>query len=646
MKPHIVNLSCLTHPSASTPSLAVALVLAFSVPVFAQGPINGFPIDWSDSHVIYLPSAYYQNPQNVAKDPRFLRRLYAKQREATSGALLSSEVHGDKKGPPPPPPGRPFHVDWAVSLGTSNVAQNMSPAKYSFVTNGTPSCSDWVVFGLNIAGSTTTGSSQANLIAVNNLYGTANGCSSSPKVMFAYATAGPIATSPVISFNDSGAQVAFVDNESGRATLRIVKYSTATGNGTAAAAPVAYPGTGTEVHLQYSSMTNTNSSLYVDYTHDAAYVGDDGGNLYKISPVFGGGTPAQIWKATLAGTLTGPVLDQIHGVVLVGSGNGNLYSQNASNGGTAATALSVGNGSTYGIIADPPVIVTGTTTYAFVTTDCNAVATNGVLLEAEVTASALTNLASPTIGDAHGCGSNNLHAPALDDTVYNGSSGYLYVCGTVIRTTSGPGGTEAPVLYSYSFNPSNGSLGSSATSSTTPTANAASECSPLTYFTSSSTSRLFAGIGYASGGTVNSWSVSSGSFSSSTQDTAPSGLGGTSAIVVDNSSSTTGLANIYFSGLSAGNVSGTSGNCQSFSVSGSRSGTTVTLTGTGFNFSSGGTVVVSGFSNTALNGTWALTNATSTSLTYSTTTSGAIATESGTASWGTCGFQLSQATLN
>jgi len=251
-------------------------------------------------------------------------------------------------------------ADWAVSLGTGGMAQNMSPAKYSFTTGGTPSCSDWVVFALN----TTPGNSQATLIAFNNLYGSAASpvCTTNPSVLFAYKTLGAIATSPVISFNDNGLQVAYVDNEAGIATLVVLKYKS--GDGTAAAAPVAVPGTGSQVRLQYSTTTNTNSPLYVDFASDTAYVGDDGGTLYKISPVFGGGTPVTLATATLAGKLTGPVLDQIHNVVLVGSSNGDLYSRKVSDLTAAATALTVGDGSASGGIVDPPVIVTGTTTYA------------------------------------------------------------------------------------------------------------------------------------------------------------------------------------------------------------------------------------------------------------------------------------------
>ncbi len=615
---------------------------------------SGYPLDWSNSHVKYGTAGNLKDQEKFESDPRYLRQRDEDRRkwEKLADDDASGHRRDHKHGA-----GSDLTVDWAVSLANGSVAQGMSPA---VISGGTESCSDMVIYALNVTGNTTstTGGLQANLIGVNNIYST---CTGSPSVAFAYAdTAGPIATSPVPSFYDNGAQIAFVANEGGKATFRVVKYSTAASNGTTAAAPVALPGTGSQTTaLAFSTTTDTNSSPYIDYLNDIAYVGDDAGVLWKITPVFGGGTPVATKLATLAGKLTGPVLDNANGVVLVGSSNGDLYARLASTGATVTgSPLAVGDGSTSGGIVDPPVIVEegiGLTTDAFVTTGCTG--SDAALSEASETAAGLASLyTSPSgaggIGDAHGCGSNNLHAPALDDNSYNGLAGNGYVCGTVIRTTAGGGGPEAPVLYSFTF-PAGGGTIALTTHTLTPTANAASECSPITYFTSNSTQKIFMGIGYATGGTVNSNTVLAGVFSATTQDTTPSALGGTSGIVVDNSSATASQANVYFTGLAAGNVTapvgGTAGNCKSFAVGGSSSGGTVTLTGIGLNFSFGSPIVVSGFTGTeaAFNGTWTVATTTSTtSLTYAIPTLGVITTTSGTASWGTCGFQMTQSGLS
>jgi hypothetical protein len=642
----------------------VGLVLG-AMPLFAQA---GFPIDWSSKHVVYTPAKSLAEWEAVRRDPRALyqemmrnKRLsapLASEERGTAASVRAASVgkaYGWGGVGAAGPRKNPMKVDWSVSLGNLPMAQNMSPAKYSFITSGTPSCSDWVVYGLNGASSAT----QATLMAVNNLYGTANGCAANPTVLFAYETAGPITTSPVISFADNGLQVAYVDNEGGKATLVVVKYGTVAGNGTSAAAPVAVPGTGTQVKLTYSATTNTNSPVYVAYFDDTAYVGDDGGTLYAISPVFGGGTPAVVAQTTglagqPAGILTGPVLDQLHGVVLVGSSNGNLYALSASSlAAFTGSPLAVGDGSTTGGIVDPPVIVTGGTTYAFTTTACNPSgagfgAPAGILNEASLTNATLASVASPNISDAHGCDTvNNLHAPSLDDAVYNGSAGFLYVCGTVKQTTT-TGGSEAPVLYSLGFNPTSGVLGSVVTGPN-GSATATDECSPVTYFTSNSTQKIFFGTGTAaSTGSINSSTVSAGTIGALTTDASPGGLGGTSGIIVDNSSSTASLANVYFGGLQAGNVG--SGTCvQNVSVtSASTTGTTVSLNGSfSTNFVAGDTVIVSGFTGSQIgyNGSWQLTSATATTLQYS-DSSGTGSSATGIVGKGVCAFQLTQSALN
>jgi len=644
-------------------AVATVTMLVVLTPAFAQRPEPaGYPIDWTSKHVIYRPGISLEEVQKIERDPRYWRQKFVTEHNAAiaTGPREFRDIFRllkDKKKPVPTP-GDPLTVDWAVSLGTGNVAQNMYPAKYSFVTDGTPSCSDWVVFGLNVAPA----ANQATLFAVNNLYGTANGCTANPGVLFSYRTVGPIATSPVISFNDNGVQVAYVDNEGGKATLVVLKYKA--GDGMAAAAPTSVPGAGSQVSFQYSATTNTNSSPYIDYVNDAVYIGDDGGKLYKISPVFGGGTPGLVWSATLAGKLTGPIWDQLHNVVLVASDNGKLYSQKGTDGTAAAVTspLLVGTGA----IIDPPVVVTGTTSYAFVTDNCNASgsgnnSSDSVLFEASVsgpTGSTFGQSAAVSIGNLHkACATNNFHAPALDDASYNGSAGFIYACGTVSAGGNPGNGPFAPELYSFNFNPNNGSVGTTPADMVAPTGTTATdECSPITYFTNNSTAKIFWGMGSATDGTANSATVSAGSLPAAnaiTQDTTPNGVGGTSAIIIDNASATSSLANVYFSGRSAGNITAgaTPGSCKSFAVTGSNSGTTVTLSGASFNFSVGTTVVVAGFTGTPAfyNGTFVLTGATATSLTYTDTAAVSNTSQTGTghtASWGTCGFQLTQSGLN
>jgi hypothetical protein len=67
-----------------------------------------------------------------------------------------------------------------------------------------------------------------------------------------------------------------------------------------------------------TSASNSNSSPWVDYSADTAYVGTDNGLLYKVTPVFGGGQPALVndptnWPVTVSTNkyntvLTAPVV--------------------------------------------------------------------------------------------------------------------------------------------------------------------------------------------------------------------------------------------------------------------------------------------------------------------------------------------------
>ncbi|MGA8069470.1 MAG: hypothetical protein WCA47_19210, partial [Terriglobales bacterium] len=90
------------------------------------------------------------------------------------------------------------------------------------------------------------------------------------------------------------------------------------------------------------------------------------------------------------------------------------------------------------------------------------------------------------------------------------------------------------------------------------------ECSPMTEFYDGATDRLFFGVGSSSkDGFVESSTITSSLTSpnctttpTSTCVTAPSALGGTSGIIVDNQVTSNGGANIYFSTLAAGSVNG------------------------------------------------------------------------------------------
>jgi len=328
----------------------------------------GIPSAWDNRHVAVrgLPEV------ETSSDPRVLANVYARTIANRTEPGGRTRVHL--------PPGRKRSKsapkrDWAVSLGRGRVAPNMSPAKFSFYINSSvtvDNCnSDFVVFALDTPGTAT----QANLVALNNLYsgttpddGLCNPFTqgtNSATVFWAYntstatcggnqcANAGNM-TSPSLSFDETGSKVVFVESTSdgsavcpgriGTGPCSIFHVLTWKAHEGAVGAP-AVPGLGGSqaslTSITYASAPNTTSSAWIDYANDVAYVGADDGKLYRITGVFSG-TPTLDTAFTMQVAsglvqLSPPV--QIAGsfdqnpfnVVLVGDAQGNLWAVDALN---------------------------------------------------------------------------------------------------------------------------------------------------------------------------------------------------------------------------------------------------------------------------------------------------------------------------
>ena len=259
---------------------------------------------------------------------------------------------------------------------------NAYPAKFSFSTSGASCASDFVVYPTGTAVSST----QASIAAYNELYGTSGpngtGCGAGasgsvvPSVFWSYSTGGVVTTSPIISFDSTGSQVAFIqENSSGVASLVLLKWAagtsgalTAQSSGSAyqsCAAPCMYTVT------FHGSTGDTFSSPFYDYHDDVLYVGDDSGNLHQFTGVFNG-APAENttspWPVSLGSSkLASPVYDPtwVGGQVFVGDFGGVLHCVTASTGAISGTSSSLG-----GAIADAP-LINGSANYviAFVSSD-------------------------------------------------------------------------------------------------------------------------------------------------------------------------------------------------------------------------------------------------------------------------------------
>jgi hypothetical protein len=555
----------------------------------------GYPQDWTSHHLL-MPGISAEDLLAAGdRDPRHVYNMVMRQ-VARRNLRIGTN----------PPRRRGMKIDWAVSLENGYVPQNQDPAKYQFDVVQENCNSDYIVFGLTVNSGT-----QANLVGINNLYtGAVPPCNSGkPWVAFAYntitQTGGQIKTSPEIS--PDGTKVAFVESTSGGSYFHVLVLPSPIPTPpaqdgtvlspltpTSCASPTT-PGCMTTLAIQ-TSATDSNSSPWIDYNADTAYVGADNGVLYKITPVFRGGAPALVndpsnWPVAVSTNkyntvLTAPVVDDNAGMIFVGDGEGYLYSVKlTSPGKTYAAQQTIGwayDGSTDGSgkpgtgIVDPPIAVTDpantTTDQVFAFTGCSYVLGIGGAVS-QLPANFATGVPTATntvnLGSASGdgdCTGSNVHVGAFDNAFWvNGStSGHMIVCGFVNNN----GAPSAPEMYMFPFTA--GVLNNSTAPTATFQINTTKgdECSPLTEFYNGTTDRLFFGLGSTDGFLESSTITTSlttptctGAPTSSCV-TAPKALGGTSGIVIDNELSNGGT-NVYFSTLGQGSV-----NSQKCNVSG------------------------------------------------------------------------------
>jgi hypothetical protein len=356
------------------------------------------------------------------------------------------------------------------------------------------------------------------------------------------------------------------------------------GQGTSASSPAA-PGSGGSslVRLSYTNMTtagctassaaNTQSSPYVDYSNNVAYVGDANGRLYRITGIFGG-TPTLQYCVSLPANpsrffMTSPVYDQVTNQVFVSDGN-YVYSYTP-----GATGFTLGNSilvastsAGFKILSAPTLDVTNGFLYVFSAADT----TNNYAIVSQINL-ALTQQTVAKIGPR----STSFFTFYGDfDSAYfatgpKSGAGTLYACGT----QPGSNGGGQPSLYALSFSSPNGIMNTTPAMSNDTNINGSNNpvswCSPLLAFYDGTNDRLFVGTGNDGNGgggsnLVTEWNINSQITSSSTMPnaTATDEWGGTSGFVVDNISTTPQAASIYFSTLSTAAVStpcGTGNDC-------------------------------------------------------------------------------------
>jgi len=525
----------------------------------------GLPQDWSTRHILFTNGASPEIAAAAARDPRSWLQWARR-----SGFLFY------RPWPRPELPFRPrrqMRVDWAMSLGANGgMPIGETPAKYSFNTVGYSCANDFVVFVIGATPSAT----QANIVAFNNLY---TGTSSSscpngpqtppttnltqPTVMWSYEVGtGPVNLSPVLSL--TGSQVAFIESASATDAMFDV-LTWVSGQGTSATAP-ATPGSGGSsiVRLDYTNTTvtgctanksgNNNSSPYIDYGSNSAYVGANNGELYRISGVFNG-TPAVQYCITVnAGTdLTSPVYDSVTNSVFVSDGHSVYAYTPGPSGFTKVASIAVADAAVAGtpIILSP--IVDSTNGFVYVFSSADATDAHSIVSQLNV------GLTTQTVADIGLPASQFMLDGDFDNAYYTSGpttgAGTLYACGTQANNGA------KPSLYALSFSSPNGLLNTTPAVSDNRNINGAANpngsCSPLLDFYDGTNDRLFVGTGNYNGTTganlVTEWTVNARIASNTTapNNTATNEWGGTSAFTIDNVSPDPQTSSIYFGTLHA-----------------------------------------------------------------------------------------------
>jgi hypothetical protein len=549
---------------------------------------NGIVQDWSMSHLLYPRIGEIHSLIAVQHDPRAILSWQAAEREDWHRV----------RGPRHFLVQQELHTDWSIGLGTGGMAPAMYPAKFTFNVNATPTCivgtgvpiPDFVVFTVNVVGSTT----QPNIVAFQDLYsgtaGTTGICNTqrpsyftgdtvtSAATFWSYnitAADGVVSTSPALSLD--GTKIAFVEKGSGtEAHFHVLAWnggsSTVAGDGVtvsnsqnvlvpktigtgsfAATAPGA--GTGTATDLALGSASDTLSSPFVDYGNDLAYIGNDNGTLFRVKNVFCttaactvGVTAAPILDTTWGGTgsiatgctgeLTGPVVDGGTGNIFVGCSDGKLYGFTSSGVALPGSPLTVGNGSAFGGIVDPPIIdaVNG---FVYVVSGASGVTGPSVLVQAGTTSFTSPVPVTATLGAG---GHFNLHAPSFNNAYFSGGTALIY------EWALNSGDSEID-LYGIGIGAGHTMTAGTPANQFAFAGSAPVEFSPTTEFLNGANDQLF--VSGLKNITPNIVAMPINTFPSTVTASSTQGTG-TSGIIVDNDSSDGQASSVYFGVLGPG----------------------------------------------------------------------------------------------
>ncbi|MBN8265309.1 MAG: hypothetical protein J0M21_11705 [Xanthomonadales bacterium] len=354
---------------------------------------------------------------------------------------------------------------------------SLASGPQNFTVSQTSNGAGFTLFTQSTNGTGTPG--QPTIIAYNQLYqGTCNGswnqngATKAPNVMWAYntGTGYVVETSPVLSYEDGGKQVAFIQRSGNTLQLVLLKGRATEGQPHLPNTPTIIAANGAGYAAQRANSdsvmyvmtlngtsnvgnTPTYSSPFVDYGDDVLWVGDGNGRLHKFTGVFKG-TPTEVvgggFPATLeAGLKLSPPVSN-NGQVYIGSSagtgtvGGKLYRVNAATGVVNATSAKLTRDDTPGVRESPIIDAATGRIYTFVYNDNTSVysdtgrcaAFTGEIDGCRAVIQFTEFFANGSVGSRQFVGRGNgtsrvLYAGAFDDAFYssNNGTGALYIVG-------------------------------------------------------------------------------------------------------------------------------------------------------------------------------------------------------------------------
>jgi hypothetical protein len=537
--------------------------------------------DWSHRHLVFSEAKSLMKRFELSRDPRYVqqwrRRSAERRHDYDEWRWRRALEHPDH-----------LQGDWSLDMGSgAKVGAGNYPAKFSFdstsaiCANPAPPVGqqpDFVVYNTSLPGS----GSQATIAAITNLY---SNCTGGPTVYWAYNTGavGAVVTSPILS--KDGSQVAFIQSTPGAATLVILRWAAFSGTLTSPVVPA--PGSCTaltapcQTTITFSNgnsdtnPTDTLSSPFYDYQNDELYVGDAFGFLHKFTSVFLG-VPAEVvcTSTTMTAGCTAPAgtnfwpalvdspFGQLGSPVVIDSLNEVLLADNQGVLGVVDMTIGgiddVGSTTTIKLASsgfdDAPLVdLTTGNVYVFARADAASSATSVFQLQIPPFVDAWDNATGPEVLVSNSA-TNPVSAMfdgAFDEAFYDsGGTGNLYACGT-----------SGTVNALWQIPITGGVMGTPVLGPALTTVDGS--CSPITEFLNGTTDRMFlsatgnavtaAPINCVAGsGCVMSFDITNPLTWGTTTGTAATATvtGGTSGIIIDNSSSAGGASQVYFTPLS------------------------------------------------------------------------------------------------